>query len=355
MRVCKVDDVFGAEHSHHVRRIAWDGKSYAEKEFFQWYGTGYRDIWDRAIGEMQPLPGQELQSGAAKDAETLRRTAQDDTTSSNARERVAATTSSASENANTVPNTSDKPPHTRVDPFCTAGLEPQSYAAEQDEPLRCIAHDDTTSSGITEHGSQTQPQWTSFAVSLHEKAMPRNLDSEFMNALLDRLLSTDQTDEEGVPFVSESSLCSMERALPAVKTEERREIARKAEAYVAIFEILVLIPGSLGEKWAEMAAESPNPPAFFSRAHQMRDILLQMGFMRERAISERVNSRRVARQLTEELLKRRPVMWYGKGAGKDVRGWMWLDDGPDRGWVDWENPEDKAWRFTFEDGWTLEP
>jgi hypothetical protein len=147
----------------------------------------------------------------------------------------------------------------------------------------------------------------------------------------------------------------MERALPAVKTEERREIARKAEAYVAIFEILVLIPGSLGEKWAEMAAESPNPPAFFSRAHQMRDILLQMGFMRERAISERVNSRRVARQLTEELLKRRPVMWYGKGAGKDVRGWMWLDDGPDRGWVDWENPEDKAWRFTFEDGWTLEP
>ena len=34
---------------------------------------------------------------------------------------------------------------------------------------------------------------------------------------------------------------------------------------------------------------------------------------------------------------------------------MWLDDGPVRGWVDWEKPEDKAWRFTFEDGWTLEP
>ena len=193
------------------------------------------------------------------------------------------------------------------------------------------------------------------AVPRHETAMEEELDSEFMNALLDRMLSTDQNDEEEVPFVSESSLCSVERVLPAVKIEEGREIARKAEAFVAILEILVLIPGSLGERWAELAAESPQPRAVFSRAHRVRGVLLEMGFLRERARSERVRSRKVARRLTEELLKRRPVMWYGRGAGKDVRGWMWLDDGPVRGWVDWEKPEDKEWRFTFEDGWTLEP
>ena len=101
------------------------------------------------------------------------------------------------------------------------------------------------------------------AVPRHETAMEEELDSEFMNALLDRMLSTDQSDEEGVPFVSESSLCSVERVLPAVKIEEGREIARKAEAFVAILEILVLIPGSLGERWAELAAESPKPRAVF--------------------------------------------------------------------------------------------
>ena len=86
------------------------------------------------------------------------------------------------------------------------------------------------------------------AVPRHETAMEEELDSEFMNALLDRMLSTDQSDEEEVPFVSESSLCSVERVLPAVKIEEGREVARKAEAFVAIVEILVLLPGSLGEK-----------------------------------------------------------------------------------------------------------
>ncbi len=193
------------------------------------------------------------------------------------------------------------------------------------------------------------------AVPRHETAMEEELDSEFMNALLDRMLLTNQSDEEEVPFVSESSLCSVERVLPAVKIEEGREVARKAEAFVAILEILELIPGSLGERWAELAAESPKPRAVFSRAHRVIGVLLKMGFLRERARSERARSRRDARQLTEELLKRRPMMWYGRGAGKDVRGWMWLDDGPVRGWVDWEKPEDKAWRFTFEDGWTLEP
>jgi len=192
------------------------------------------------------------------------------------------------------------------------------------------------------------------AVPRHETAMEEELDSEFMNALLDRMLSTDQNDEEEVPFVSESSLCSVERVLPAVKIEEGREVARKAEAFVAIVEILVLLPGSLGEKWAELAAESPKPLAVFSRAHRMRDVLLEMGFLSEGA-RLKARSRRSAMMLTEELLKRRPVMWYGRGAGKDVRGWMWLDDGPVRGWVDWEKPEDKEWRFTFEDGWTLEP
>ena len=192
------------------------------------------------------------------------------------------------------------------------------------------------------------------AVPRHETAMEEELDSEFMNALLDRMLSTDQSDEEEVPFVSESSLCSVERVLPAVKIEEGREVARKAEAFVAILEIFVLLPGSLGERWAELAAESPKPRAVFSRAHRMRDVLLEMGFLIEGA-RLKARSRRRATMLTEELLKRRPVMWYGRGAGKDVRGWMWLDDGPVRGWVDWEKPEDKAWRFTFEDGWTLEP
>ena len=192
------------------------------------------------------------------------------------------------------------------------------------------------------------------AVPRHETAMEEELDSEFMNALLDRMLSTDQSDEEEVPFVSESSLCSVERVLPAVKIEEGREVARKAEAFVAIVEILVLLPGSLGEKWAELAAESPKPRAVFSRANRMRDVLLEMGFLSEGA-RLKARSRRCATMLTEELLKRRPVMWYGRGAGKDVRGWMWLDDGPVRGWVDWEKPEDKEWRFTFEDGWTLEP
>ena len=145
------------------------------------------------------------------------------------------------------------------------------------------------------------------AVPRHETAMEEELDSEFMNALLDRMLSTDQNDEEEVPFVSESSLCSVERVLPAVKIEEGREVARKAEAFVAIVEILVLLPGSLGEKWAELAAESPKPLVVFSRAHRMRDVLLEMGFLSEGA-RLKARSRRSAMMLTEELLKRRPVM-----------------------------------------------
>ncbi len=244
----------------------------------------------------QPSPSQVLQSTAS----------------------LPATPSSATGDASTIPATFVKLGHNKIDPLCAACVEPQSGAAEHAEPLRRIAHDDIT--------------------------------SEVVSALLQRVLSIDQSDEEGGPLVPEGLLCSVGRALPAVRTEEGREIARKAEAYFAILEILELIPGAAGKRWAEMAAESPKPPAVLWRAHRMNLALLQMGFLIERA-----RSRTAARWLTEQLVKRHPVMWYGRGAGEDVRGWMWLDGGPLRGWVDWEKPEDMEWHFTLEDGWALEP
>ncbi len=168
-------------------------------------------------------------------------------------------------------------------------------------------------------------------------------DDEVLITLLERVLSTDQNE-----FVPEGLLCSVGWAFPAAKSEEGKEIAGKAEAYFAILNIFELIPGAAGKRWAEMAAESPKPLTVLWRARRMNLALLHMGFRIERA-----RSRSAAMQLTEQLVKRQLVMWYGRGASENVRGWKWLDGGPHRGWVDWEKPEDKEWCFTLGDGWAL--